>query len=316
MDFNQFSTFKIKKKMKLKEFMVPYKDVCFITPDSNLDKIASVFVERRIGSVLVKEDLATEPVGIITKTDVVEAYLSGLKGTEVTARWFMSKDLKFCNENETRETIAHEMMKFGHHHMLIQNDKRELVGMVSVYDISLDLALDARRSWLQKLFKVGRKEKTPKEEKKEKPKEEKKEEKKGEEKLAKKNLPISSVSTEEISTKIKERILAQKGECGTVCGPSCEKTCEHKIEDQSKENLLDVKPEEKESLEKTEVKPCEKTEKCEGTTPCEKTEKCEEKVETKPEMTEGIKRPEELKEKLKSEGSMEPKIGEKKEVVL
>jgi len=88
--------------------------------------------------------------------------------------------LKFCNENESRETIAHEMMKFGHHHMLIQNDKKDFIGLVSVYDISLDLALDSRQSWLKKLFKVGRKEKTPqKEEKpKEKPKEEKKEEKK------------------------------------------------------------------------------------------------------------------------------------------
>jgi len=37
--------------------------------------------------------------------------------------------------------------------------KKEFIGMVSAYDISLDLALDAKEplSWVKQLFKVGRK---------------------------------------------------------------------------------------------------------------------------------------------------------------
>jgi len=112
------------------------------------------------------------------------------------------------------------------------------------------------------------------------------------------NVPLKSLSTEEISTKIRDRILAQQGECGTVCCP------ENKIEDQPKENLLDVKPEEKTET----TKPMEKTE----------TSRPVEKVETKPEFTEE-KTPhvhDTSCEKLKCEGTTEPRIGEKKEEMI
>jgi len=70
----------------------------------------------------------------------------------------MSKNLEYCDENDSREKIANEMIKLGYHHMLIWNHKKELIGLVSAYDVTKDIALDSkeRMPWLKQLFRMKR----------------------------------------------------------------------------------------------------------------------------------------------------------------
>jgi len=144
--------------MKLTEFMVPYNEICFVLPDASLEKLASILLVKQIGSILVKEEFGNKPVGIITSYDIIEAYLSKINPEELTARHIMSKNLEYCDENDSREKIANEMIKLGYHHMLIWNSKKDLIGLVSAYDIAKDIALDSREKmpWIKNLFRLSR----------------------------------------------------------------------------------------------------------------------------------------------------------------
>jgi CBS domain-containing protein len=196
--------------MKLVEFMIPYNEICFVLPDTDLEKLAALLLVKQIGSILVKEEFGNQPIGIITSYDIIEAYLSKINPSELTARHIMTKNLEYCDENDTREKIANEMIKLGYHHMLIWNNKKELVGLVSAYDIAKDIALDSKEKmpWLKNLFRLSRRKRKSD---KEGGEEEKKEENK--ERVAEKNKEIDApLDPNRVSEKAREKILRNQQE--------------------------------------------------------------------------------------------------------
>jgi CBS domain-containing protein len=141
--------------MKLKEYMTKFEDICFVCPETTLDKIATLLLMKQISSVLVrKETSSKKPLGIITTTDVIEAFITKIDPKEIKASFIMNNVLEYCEDTESREKIANAMVKSGFHHMLVCDDNKELVGLVSAYDLTKDIALDSRAPWLRNLLKM------------------------------------------------------------------------------------------------------------------------------------------------------------------
>jgi predicted transcriptional regulator len=108
---------------------------------------------------LVREEFESDPIGIITNTDIIEAYLSKIDPNDLTAKVLMSDRLFHCSDDCTREKVANQMITNGFYHMLIWNSKKVLIGMISANDIARDIALDSRETipWIKSFFGIKRK---------------------------------------------------------------------------------------------------------------------------------------------------------------
>jgi CBS domain-containing protein len=141
--------------MKVKDFMVPREGLCILPPETTIDRVASSLLSRNIGCVVI-EDQSKEFQGLITKTDVIDCYLSGNKAEEAEASEWASRTIQWCNEDDTREKVCTLMIELNVHHLAVRNKKLELIGMVSSLDVTRDIALDAEDTfpYLRSLFKI------------------------------------------------------------------------------------------------------------------------------------------------------------------
>ena len=60
--------------MRVKDFMIPKDQVATVSVSASLKEAGKLIVSKHIGSVLVVDEHA-KPVGIITKTDLVRAFV-------------------------------------------------------------------------------------------------------------------------------------------------------------------------------------------------------------------------------------------------
>jgi len=104
---------------------------------------SKLIVERHIGSVIVV-DSNYEPVGIITKTDLVRAgFVNALPPTTPVTE-VMHSQLEFCSEEMERDQVAETLMKKKIHHMLVKNKSNSWVGLTTSMDVVTEAALDAK----------------------------------------------------------------------------------------------------------------------------------------------------------------------------
>ncbi|EFC48435.1 predicted protein [Naegleria gruberi] len=133
--------------MKVKLFMIPKEkvnnQVACVEESASLEQASKIIVEKHIGSVVVVNSLH-DPVGIITKTDLVKAgFVEGLpSSTPVTQ--IMHKQLEFCNEEIERDQVAELLMKKSIHHLLVRNKHNEWTGLTTSMDVVTEAALDAK----------------------------------------------------------------------------------------------------------------------------------------------------------------------------
>ena len=135
--------------------MVPRKALCILPLDTTVDRIASSMLTRNISSVIIgneKEDL----LGLVTKTDLLDVCTCGKNIEDTIASEIMERDIHFCNEKDTIEQVSEEMIKHKVHHLLVRNEKNELVGLVSTYDVIRNIAFQAEETfpYLGRLFGI------------------------------------------------------------------------------------------------------------------------------------------------------------------
>jgi CBS domain-containing protein len=119
--------------MKVKEMM--HKGAEYVAPNAKLQVIAKKMRDYDVGSIPVCE--GGKIIGMVTDRDIaVRALANGKDVSKLEAKDVMSKDVVFCRDNEEAEDAIRIMEGNRIRRLPVLNEGKELVGMVSLGDIS------------------------------------------------------------------------------------------------------------------------------------------------------------------------------------
>lgn len=130
----------------------------WVKPETKLSEIASRMQQNDCGSVLIGEN--DRLVGVVTDRDIVtRAVAKGLNAADVQARQVMSTKVLYCTESDSLEEAAQNMAKAQVRRLVVLNDKKRMVGIISLGDIaSAAVAIAAAAgSALNQICKTGMK---------------------------------------------------------------------------------------------------------------------------------------------------------------
>eukprot|EP00529_Nitzschia_sp_RCC80_P036786 CAMPEP_0113440038 /NCGR_PEP_ID=MMETSP0014_2-20120614/352_1 /TAXON_ID=2857 /ORGANISM="Nitzschia sp." /LENGTH=193 /DNA_ID=CAMNT_0000330821 /DNA_START=497 /DNA_END=1081 /DNA_ORIENTATION=- /assembly_acc=CAM_ASM_000159 len=133
--------------MKVSGFMVPAKKVIKCEPTDTLRTVMDLMLKNKVGCLVViapKVPLTVAPLGIVTKTDLMEAYKKGFTLDGHTVDEVMSKDLETCVETMDRDDAAKVLERNQDHHALVINKNGDFCGLISSWDITTEVAKDSR----------------------------------------------------------------------------------------------------------------------------------------------------------------------------
>ena len=132
--------------MKLKDLCV--LDVASCTPESTIVEAARLMRQHHTGDLVVLDDAdeEREPVGIITDRDiVVEVLAKGRDPGKTTVREIMSTQLVVASESEEYAQALQRMATHGVRRVPVVDDKRCVVGIVTLDDMLRVHAAQANR---------------------------------------------------------------------------------------------------------------------------------------------------------------------------
>lgn len=98
---------------------------------STVPALVALMTEHHIGCIPIVDD-NNRPTGIVTKLDLVECR----SDQRETARELMMPHAMFLSETATVARAASLMATEGIHHVLVVDEQRALVGVVSTFDIT------------------------------------------------------------------------------------------------------------------------------------------------------------------------------------
>ncbi|MCF6100686.1 CBS domain-containing protein [Mesorhizobium muleiense] len=119
--------------MKVAEIMTP--NVHLASPGESLQKIAKRMAVDDVGFLPVGEN--DRLVGTITDRDIVVRAVAEGKDGNATVRDVMTKDVKYCFEDEDIEHVAQNMGDIQVRRLPVLNRDKRLVGVVSLADAVL-----------------------------------------------------------------------------------------------------------------------------------------------------------------------------------
>ena len=119
--------------MKVKEAM--HRGVSWFGPDTPVTEIAKIMKTMDIGAVPIGKD--DRLVGMVTDRDITcRAVAEGGDCGSMTAGDVMTKGIVYCTENEDLEDAIHLMENKKIRRLPVINDKKRMVGMLSMGDLS------------------------------------------------------------------------------------------------------------------------------------------------------------------------------------
>lgn len=122
--------------MLVKDIMTKRK--VSVSPETSLVNAARKMCDSDIGCLLVEKN--ENLLGIVTDRDIAcRGLTSGLDVQEVTVADIMSRDVVWCAEEEHVEDAVRLMEEHKVRRLPVRGGKGELVGMLSISDISLNL---------------------------------------------------------------------------------------------------------------------------------------------------------------------------------
>ena len=131
--------------MKVSGFMVPAAKVVSCTEDDLIQRVVADMTAHKISCIVVLDKAnPKKAVGIVTKTDLIQAYgkqvpLTGNVGS------IMTPYVKTVPSSTQRDEVAKvfEGLKF-HHAVVVDDATGDCVGLVSAWDVATECAKDAR----------------------------------------------------------------------------------------------------------------------------------------------------------------------------
>lgn len=139
--------------------MIPRNKVITCDEKTTIEQANGIILKNKIGSILVtrvSEDKKNFVVGIITKTDLLKAYITGEQGSKLLVSDYMTKSFYTCDEEVELDYLAQELSSKKIHHVVILNEKKELTGLASSLDLAKEISLEAKDTfpYLQKFFGI------------------------------------------------------------------------------------------------------------------------------------------------------------------
>ncbi len=120
--------------MKIREAMT--QDVRLARPDQTIREAANLMAELDIGALPVEEN--DRLVGMITDRDIAVRAVAQGKGPETQVRDAMTKDIKYCYEDQEIEEVTQNMGDLRVRRLPVLNRDKRLVGILSLGDLALD----------------------------------------------------------------------------------------------------------------------------------------------------------------------------------
>jgi CBS domain-containing protein len=125
--------------MKVKEMM--HKGAEYVAPVAKLHIIAKKMRDYDVGAMPVCE--GGKIIGMVTDRDIaVRALANGKDVSKLQAKDVMSKDVIYCRDNEAAEDAIRLMEDNQVRRLPVLNESNQLIGMVSLGDISHALSQD------------------------------------------------------------------------------------------------------------------------------------------------------------------------------
>src|SRR5690606_26589365 len=121
-------------EMKVSEIMS--RSVQMTTPDEKIVDVAKKMAEEGVGFLPVAEN--DRLVGTITDRDIVVRGVAEGKIDGASVRDVMTRDIKYCFEDEDIEKVAQNMGNIQVRRLPVMNREKRLVGVVSLADVALD----------------------------------------------------------------------------------------------------------------------------------------------------------------------------------
>ena len=119
--------------MKVKEMM--HKGVEWVSPDTPIGAIAKKMRQRDIGAIPVGEN--DRLVGMVTDRDIaVRGLANGRDVSKLTARDVMTKGVTWCRDSDNAAAAARLMETKHIRRLPVIDEKKRMVGMLSLGDIS------------------------------------------------------------------------------------------------------------------------------------------------------------------------------------
>lgn len=121
-------------RMHVKEVMTA--GIRIAEPEELLPHAAKKMRSQNIGALPVMDD--GKLIGMVTDRDIVIRAVGDQKDLgAVKVREIMSEECFWCSENEDIEDAVRIMEQNGVRRLPVMNDKREVVGMLSLEDVAL-----------------------------------------------------------------------------------------------------------------------------------------------------------------------------------
>lgn len=107
----------------------------FLPPSATLKQAADLMRTHDYGFLPVGEN--DRLIGIVTDRDItIRAVAEGKDPNKTTLRDIMSRDVFYCNETDTLETIATQMEKLQVRRLIVLNQNKRMTGIISLGDIA------------------------------------------------------------------------------------------------------------------------------------------------------------------------------------
>jgi CBS domain-containing protein len=118
-------------RFRLREVMTPGVHACAAT--DTLLAVMEALAAHRFGALVIG-DADHEPVGVLSKTDLMRAYLHGMPG-ETPAAAVMSSPVHACDQEEVIIAALRKMIASDIHRIFVfKGEPRQLVGVFSLSD--------------------------------------------------------------------------------------------------------------------------------------------------------------------------------------
>jgi CBS domain-containing protein len=118
--------------MRVSEAMT--REVRVANPTQSIRDVAKIMAEIDAGAVPVGEN--DRLVGMITDRDIAIRAVALGKGPDTPVRDVMSRDIKYCYEDEDLEHVAENMGDLQIRRLPVVNRDKRLVGIVALGDIA------------------------------------------------------------------------------------------------------------------------------------------------------------------------------------
>ena len=119
--------------MRVSELMST--DVCTVDPQQSLQMAAQCMSELDIGILPVGEN--DRLVGMISDRDIAVRGIAAGNGPSIPVRDVMSKDVKYCFEDQEIEDVTRNMADQQIRRLPVLNRDKRLVGILSLGDVAL-----------------------------------------------------------------------------------------------------------------------------------------------------------------------------------